>query len=302
MAPAETHVLKWKDGKQAVFLLAFDDSCGSHVKNVIPELKKRGIPGTFYVVPGGGPFKSHQKAWETEIPAPGLIEYGNHTFTHVGATNTTQLDEQLRQCAEAIDRCYPGRKQPRLVSFGRPGGVPWTVTDDEKKQALAKYNLIERPSFAGPPFTCKTVSNMQAYVEATIAKGEMGHLDFHGVGGDWLVTSMDYFTALLDKLDACRDKLWLTDAISWHKYQTERVGAKVEVSESSADRIRLRLTSAADARLYDQPLTLSTRVPPAWKTCRVEQGTISTNAAVADGLVRYDALPGADEIRLTPAP
>jgi hypothetical protein len=34
-APGQTEVLKWKDGKRAVFMLEFDDSCESHVKIVI---------------------------------------------------------------------------------------------------------------------------------------------------------------------------------------------------------------------------------------------------------------------------
>ena len=38
---ADTQVLKWKDGKQAVFFLAFDDSCPSHLKNVIPEPRRK---------------------------------------------------------------------------------------------------------------------------------------------------------------------------------------------------------------------------------------------------------------------
>src|SRR2546426_1324490 len=65
--PGATTVLKWKDGKKAVFLLMFDDSAPTDIKNVIPELKKRGMTGTFYIVPGGGPFKAAQKAWETEL-------------------------------------------------------------------------------------------------------------------------------------------------------------------------------------------------------------------------------------------
>src|SRR5438309_8972710 len=70
--PGATTVLKWKDGKKAVFLLMFDDSAPSAVKTVIPELKKRGMTGTFYVVPGGGPFMAAKKAWETELPGPGI--------------------------------------------------------------------------------------------------------------------------------------------------------------------------------------------------------------------------------------
>ena len=48
----DTAVLKWKDGKKAVFLLAFDDSCDSHLKTAIPLLRQYGMVGTFYVNQG----------------------------------------------------------------------------------------------------------------------------------------------------------------------------------------------------------------------------------------------------------
>jgi peptidoglycan/xylan/chitin deacetylase (PgdA/CDA1 family) len=294
----DTTVLKWRDGKKAVFLLAFDDSCRSHVTNVIPELKKRGMAGTFYIVPGKGPFQSERKAWEKELPGSG-VEYGNHTFTHGGATNAAQLDAELAGCSEVIQACYPDRKQPRLVSFGRPGGVPWTVSDHEKEEALAKYHLVERPSFFGYPIHLKTAEDMCKRVDMAIAQGEMGHLDFHGVGGDWLVTPMDAFRALLDKLDACRDTVWVTDHITYHKYRTEREGAEVKVLPSDAGRIRIRLACTADPALYDEALTLETRVPPDWKNCLVVQGTKRTSVAAAGEAIRYAALPGPDEIVIT---
>jgi peptidoglycan/xylan/chitin deacetylase (PgdA/CDA1 family) len=298
----QTRILKWKDGKKGVFLLAFDDSCPSHVDNAVPELVKRGIPGTFYVNPGNGPWQARRQAWEGDIPGQPGIEYGNHTFWHRGATNAVQLDVELAKCAEAIDGCFPERKKPRLVSFGRPGGVPWTVTEDEKKAALAKYHLAERPPFYGPPFHVKTVPEMEAWVDGAIAKGEMRHLDFHGVGGDWHVASMEYFTALLDRLVANRDKLWLTDAVSYHQYAAERDGTTVEVLQSDATGVRLRLACPLDPALYDLPLTLETRVPAAWGLCRVTQGATTVDVAASEGTIRYDALPGGGEVAIRPLP
>ena len=298
--PGATTVLKWKDGKKAVFLLMFDDSAPSAMKTVIPELKKRGMTGTFYVVPGGGPFMGSKKSWETELPGPGIV-YANHTFTHKGATTAAQLDEELAKCNDGIAKCYPGLKQPRLISFGKPGGVPWTVTKDELNTALAKYNLIDRPPFKGYPINYKTTEAMLALVDTALTKGEMEYNVFHGVGGDWLVTPLEVFTALLDKLEANKDQLWVTDAISWHQYAAERKGTEVKVLEAGKDRIRIRLTSPENPALYDLPLTLSTQVPREWKQCRVTQGSKSTIVPAAGGTVRYSALPGAEEITLQPA-
>lgn len=297
--PGDTAVLKWRDGKKAVFLLAFDDSCQSHVKNAIPELAKRGMTGTFYINPGNGPFQSMRKVWESELPRNPAVVYGNHTFKHTGATNTAHLDTELARCQEVIDACYPERKKPCLVSFGRPGGVPWTVSDEEKKAALAKYHLVERPPFFGYPFHVKTKEALCALVDQAVAKGDMGHNDAHGVGGDWLVTPMDVFTALLDKLDACRDTVWVTDHITYHKYLTERSSVVTKVMQADRAKIRLSLTCAADPELYDTPLTLETRVPEGWTACTVTQGGSKAECGVADGKVCYAAVPGEDEIVIT---
>jgi peptidoglycan/xylan/chitin deacetylase (PgdA/CDA1 family) len=298
-APGETAVLKWRDGKKAAFLLAFDDSCQSHVKKAIPELEKRGMVGTFYINPGNGPYRSHKDAWEKDLPKSPAVVYGNHTFTHSGATNTVHLDTELSRCHEVIYACYPERKKPFLVSFGRPGGVPWTVPDSEKKAALAKYNLIERPSFFGYPIHVKSTEALCAVVDKAIAKGEMGHHDFHGVGGDWLVTPMEAFIALLDKLEACKEDVWVTDHITCHKYQTERAGAKVSTERVDAASITVALSSSADSALYDLPLTLETGVPESWLECRIAQAGAETRCAAVNGKIRYEGLPNAGDIVIT---
>lgn len=290
--PGDTIVLKWKDGKKAVFLLAFDDSCQSHVKTVIPELRKRGMTGTFYTTPAGGQYGLQRTAWEKELPKSPAVAFGNHTFSHRGVASAEQLDAELAKANDVIYACYPDRKSPWLISFGQPGGVPWKVTDKEENAALAKHHLVRRPPFFTYGIHVKTTQEVCALVDAAIAKGDMGHLDFHGVGAEWLVTPVPVFTALLDKLAACRDEVWMTDHIAYHKYLTERSTAAVKVVEASGDRIRIELSSSADPSLYDAALTLDTRVPTGWKSCRVTQGNSREDRPVADGLVRYQAVPG----------
>lgn len=291
----QTKVLKWPEGKQAVFLLQFDDSAPSAIKNAIPELTKRNMVGTFYINPGNAPYKSQEKEWAN--PAPGIV-YANHTYTHVGATSVDQLDQELAKCNAEIMARYPDRKQPRLISFGQPGGVPWTITAEEKKALLTKHHLIDRPPFKGYPFQFKTLDEMLALVEKALAKGDMEYLVFHGVGGDWLVTPMDMYVAILDKLQANQDKIWITDPVSWHQYVTERTGAEVKTLSSDKDQITVQLTSPADPALYDLPLTLSTTVPADWREVQVKQGSTEVKVPVKDGLVQYAALPGTDPIAI----
>src|SRR4051794_31504123 len=77
-AVGQTTVLKWKDGKQAAFYLAFDDACPTDLTVVIPELIKRKMVGTFYIIGGSGNFKDKPK-WKEFVQSPYVV-LANHTF------------------------------------------------------------------------------------------------------------------------------------------------------------------------------------------------------------------------------
>lgn len=287
----EVEILKWKDGKKAVFLLAFDDSCKSHADHAIPELIKRGIPGTFYVCPGQSHWKARKDLWEKEFPKSTVIRYGNHTFNHKGAQTLEEMEEEIRLCQEVLDACYPNAKKPRLISFAVPGGVPWKVTEAERDAVLKKYNLVLRPSFRGIHFGCSNTEQVLRLVDEAIEKGEMGHHDTHGVGGDWGVMPLPMFHALLDKLEACRDVVWATDHISYYQYLTEREGSKVVVTKQNEKQVELELTCTTDSQLFDLPLSLSLKVPVNWTRCTVLQGEQSTSVEVVEGEARFEAAP-----------
>ena len=282
-------------------MIAFDDSAPSQLQNVVPELEKRKIVGNFYLVTGNKLYAALQRRWEAATKSP-YVAVANHTFTHKGVNNAEELEPELTQCNEVLYKLQPERKQPHLVGFGKPGGVPWGVTPDEVKAALAKHQLVDRPPFAGPPINYKSASDAIAVIDNAIAKGEMGHLDFHGVGGDWLVTPVEWFTAILDKLEASRDLLWITDVVSWHQYVTERSSAEIKQVLSGPDAISLEVTCKADPALYDLPLTLSTKVPANWKNCIVSQGSNTVTVSGNGGSVQYAALPGGGVVTLKQAP
>lgn len=296
-ADGDTQILKWKDGKKAAFMLAFDDSAPSQLKNVVPELEKRKIVGNFYLVTGNKLYGAIKRRWEAAAKSP-YVAVANHTFTHKGVNSAAEMELELARCNEVLHSLKPEGKKPRLFGFGRPGGVPWKVTPEEQAAALAKNHLCDRPPFFGPPIHYKSAEATVAAVDAAIAKGEMGHLDFHGVGEDWLVTPLDWFTALLDKLESVRDQLWITDVVSWHQYVTERSSAEAKTVSADKDTVTLELSCKSDPALYDLPLTLSTQVPAAWENCLVTQGANTKALLVKDGAVTFDAVPGGGLITL----
>ncbi|CAN5769405.1 hypothetical protein BH11VER1_BH11VER1_10330 [soil metagenome] len=301
--PGTTRIAKWKDDKTCAFILMFDDSITSHVKNVLPELTKRGFTGTFYVNPGAGHYLGSKQVWEKDVPAAGF-ELANHTFTHKGGKTPADISHEISACNEAIHATTPNLPWPRLISYGQPGGIPkenWPVSKEELSVLLKQNNLIDRPDFGarGAALTLKTGAQMLAHVDKAIADGSMECIIFHGVGGDWIATPMPVFVELLDGLVPRQDKVWITHHISAHQYATERDAATVKVVSKDAAKMTLSLTSTADPKFYDQALTLMTTVPADWKNCRVEQGKNRVETAVQNGTVRYDALPGSEAIVIT---
>ncbi len=300
--PGMTRVAPWKDDKRAPFVLMFDDSMPSHVNTVLPELKRRRLVGVFYVNPGSGHYEKLKAVWEGEMPAAGMV-LANHTFTHKGAADLANCEEEITKCNDVLHKVAAATGQkPTLISFGRPG-VPqgkWNVTDEELAGLLKRHHLVLRPNVQFAQINLKDAPAMIARVEKALASGKPDAVAFHGVGGEWLSIDVPAFLALLDFIDAKREQLWITDPISIHKYETERDAAKVEVAEVNARQIRLRLTSSVDAQTYDAPLTLVTQVPAAWKRVKVTQGSKSTTVEASGETVKYDARPGSEPLLLEP--
>jgi peptidoglycan/xylan/chitin deacetylase (PgdA/CDA1 family) len=299
-AAGATQVARWKDGKAGAFMLMFDDSVPSDVKNVVPELTRRHLTGTFYINPAAGHYLAFKDAWEKQIPATGM-EYANHTMTHSGARDEANAEEEIGGCTDAIMRIVPSAK-PRLISFGRPGVKQgaWNITDAQLAPILARHHLVERPPFGGhgAAINLKTVDDLVRLAEQAQAKGEAQYVVFHGVGGDWITFPLSDFVTFLDRLAPMADKLWIAGAIAVHKYETERDASEVEVLGASADAIRVVLKAKTDPAFYDAPLTLVTRVPTAWKRCAILHGATRTEAVPVDGALRYEALPDGEPIEI----
>jgi len=308
----ETRVARWKDDRTAAFLLMFDDSWPSHFQVAAPELAKRKMIATFYICPAKGEYQKFAKEWEENLWKMGMV-YGDHTMTHKGVKDLENAEYEIGECANVIRKIVPG-KPDRLVSYAQPGVGPddWKITADQLDELLKKHHMISRLPFTnhGAVYHMQTTEQMLALADKAIAGKGLEYLVIHGVERitpdwhyqDFWALKQDIFLPLLDALKERSDKgqLWITDHITSHQYETERATAEVRTIEATDLVIRLELKSQADPKYYDLPLTLVTKVPPAWKRATVRQGAGKSTVDVVNGTVRFDALPGTAEISLRP--
>ncbi len=314
VAVGTTRVATWKDDRTAAFMLMFDDGWPGQLLVAIPELQKRALTATFYMVPDKGEYKVHAAKWAEAIKGGGVV-YGNHTLTHHGVRDYEHAQTEILECTRILrEELQPIAAKPnRLISFAKPG-VPkgkWTISKDDLARTLQQDNLISRPPFAGhgAVYHWQELEEMTALGDKAIATKGTEYLILHGVeriGAKWQdfwALKQDIFLPLLDYLQAkqASNELWVTDHISWHQYETERDAATVKTLKVDSSSIELALTSAVDTELYDLPLTLITDVPDDWNECHVIQGESKSLVTAVDGILTYNALPNAPIIKLSPA-
>lgn len=312
-AGGETRIARWKDDRTAAFLLLFDDGCPSHWQVAIPEMAKRGLIGTFYLNPGKAEFTKFRGGWETNYWKLGMA-YGVHTMTHKGVHSMEEAEHEIGDCAAIIRSIVPGN-DGKLVSYGQPGVGEghWQITSAQLDALLAKHRLITRGEIAGhmAVYHLKTTAELLAMADKAIANKSVEFIVFHGIERiepnwsyqDFWAIKQSIFLPFLDgvKERAGRGDLWVTDHISAHQYAVERDAATVRVLEAGDRRISVELSTQADPQRYDHPLTLVTRVPPAWRRVAVTQGGRTVTVTAVDSAVRYEARPGTAPVSLEPA-
>ncbi|MBQ3811263.1 MAG: polysaccharide deacetylase family protein [Kiritimatiellae bacterium] len=299
-------IARWKGDAKGAISLYYDDGTGSSFKNALPELVRRGLPGTFYICGGwfGGEDDPNLVRWGTAAKEhPDIVFLGDHTWNHGGVTNAAQFAEEV-SLNGAMLRKIAGLPEDALLSFALPGAVRWDVKPDEQAEVLAKHHEVLRHDFDGnvggpkdgqnPTFRMKTAALAAEAFDRAEKNGGWESLIFHGVGGDWITFDLEEHGKMLDDLEARAKtgRLWVGSAIDVHKYETERDGAKLRVLRADANGIDFLLPGLDPIEegwlgpLYDYPLTIICTVPADWKSIRVNAPRVSrVDALAAEGIV-----------------
>ena len=302
-------ILRFRDGKKGAISLEFDDSMSSQIKNALPLLKNFGVHATFFINPGAGHYAPNKRIWETEIEKAGQ-ELGNHTLTHKGAKSDEEAVKEIQACADVINRIHHGK--PRIVPFATPGGVPWVVTPakiTELHHKLISFGterryFIQDSDSKPPTWIPAKAMDEQTWIE----------LGMHGVGGEWLSTSVPNLTLLLNYLRDHQSEIWVAPTGEVYKYIQERSATRVALGpmassrffrvEVTCDEAKINPFHRPFGELFDVPLSVRLTVPVRYKKYRVTQGnaTRDYDAKLVNGswVATFDALPNAGAATLSP--
>jgi len=271
-------VMKFRDGKAGAFTMQFDDSMETQAAVAVPQMNARGLVGTFYINPDTDRYRATRDTWEVVCPRSGH-ELANHTMRHEGAKDYAEAEREIGECSRLIWGLYPGRS--KLRPFARGGATTWNVSDEQMHELMARYFLFRRNG--GQPIGDEfgTGDDPAALAREAIEGAKWVPVHFHGIGGQWLSVNEKAFIALLDYVAANRDRLWIATAGAAHKYQQEYqavsaatltdAGKTGFMATVECDEARVNTFGAPFADLYDEPLTVRTRVPASWRRIRVEQ-------------------------------
>ena len=262
-------ISKWYDGRPAALSIRFDDSHPTHLSVAIPILREYAFRGTFMVNPGGrlpesrrrSAFEDHRSEWEA-CARRGDQEFANHTMHHRGARDDESMEYEIGEASAAIWRLFPGKSKLAALNLG--GGTQWETTKT-LRYYLDKYHLFDASANStGMDDTYgNRVATFRRLLEQHIQRGLWYKVHYHDIGKG-AATSEANFRAALDIAKEHKSELWIAGMADIHKYQTERVGAKLVFDSKRTNEATLVISCLTDPTLFDQPLTIDLILPDSW--------------------------------------
>ena len=158
------------------------------------------------------------------------------------------------------------------------------------------------------PKSATAIEEMKSWVERAASSNNIWLvLVLHGVEGiGWEPKSAAELDEFFRYING-RDDLWVATFGDVTRYMRERMAADVTVTRHREE-IHVELTHSLNPVLYDDPLTLTTRISDGWQVVQVSQDDthrfVDAQPTAAGPVVSYSALPnvGAVILRAASAP
>ncbi|WP_194765774.1 polysaccharide deacetylase family protein [Tamlana sp. I1] len=226
----------WPNGAKAAVCLTYDDGLPSHIKTVVPALKKYNFKGTFYPTLASSSIYEDMDKWKAL--ANNGHELGNHTVYHPCQKSAAGMDwvkpyhdldnYTLDQISEEIklantmlmaidgekDRtfAYPCAHHIASGKSYRPFVASQFLSARDSSEArealleLLDIDLNKVPSWAPNGHNAEALIG---YIQNIIENETFSTFTFHGIGAEYLSVSKEDHEKMLKFLDANRDKIWV---------------------------------------------------------------------------------------------
>lgn len=221
----------WPEHKRCAIVLTYDDALSSQLNNAVPQLKRAGIKATFFLTSDIDSLSIPR--WR-RLAKEGF-ELGNHTVFHPcsGTDDNPVPSEhytayQVIREIEVMDRFLFAVDGKTKRTFAYPcaetfvGGRDYV--DSLRRYSLVKYarsggdssavitDFIHLDRFRIPSYGLdggETGNQLIAFVKSAEAKGGLGIIMFHGIGGDYITVSSEAHQELVNYLRRHKRELWI---------------------------------------------------------------------------------------------
>lgn len=241
---AAPRTFQWPGGASAAVSLAYDDALDSQLDHALPALNRAGLKASFYLQLSNPAVQKRMAAWRAAA-AQGH-ELGNHSLFHqcskripghefvqaernLDTTSVAQMRDQV-VLANTMLNAIDGKTER---SYTVPCGDRMAADGDYLPAIAASFIAIKAGQNDGVLASMEGLDPMAvpvlapvglsgkeliAIVERAGRQGTMVNFTFHGVGGDYLTTSIAAHDELLAYLAAHRARYWTATFLDIMRY------------------------------------------------------------------------------------
>jgi peptidoglycan/xylan/chitin deacetylase (PgdA/CDA1 family) len=311
----DPHLCTWKGDKAAAYTITFDDTRGSHYRIAAPELKIRGLVGTFNLNTQG---ILNWDPWE-QIRRDGN-EIASHTYSHARCTELTEPELRAELERSIADLFQNIHGIDRVPSFAYPYGAfnesvskivleyftsaraatEGTNPPDLQEAELSRLNAL----WVHAPYDLESVNRR---LDETVAVHHWAILIFHSVGGnnesDQNTIPISLFRLLLDSLKARVDSVWIDTQGEIVDYIRARRTSTVSACVIGTDAIEVTVSNPVPGVPVPMSVRLNLPVPWIGRRLAILAGDGSRNSPqAASGSVWVGTMNTNTSIRLVCLP
>ena len=285
-------VAPYLDGRTSAISFTFDDGMLCHYTDIAPELEKRDMRGTFWIIGSNMDTDSPDYPWMSWTQVADLANRGheisNHTWHHPNLTQIP-LDSvrwELQYCDSVLEAVVGHR--PKTMAY------PYNAMADSVVAACAEGRVGTRTfqTAQGQKESHQTADSLSQWLKQIMSQHAWGVTMTHGTTYGWDMWEQpqllyNFFT----EVQQVRDSVWVGTFEEVASYLAEAADVQID-SLQCGEQIRfvpsLRTLPMA---LYTQPLTF--RLHGKFGDARfaaVQGETTLEIQPVGDGL-QLDALP-----------